>query len=61
MIEVIDLSQIVACAPRPEGSWAHLLALVCFVAAAAWLAPGSAAVAVPAATRPRSTSRRSGS
>jgi len=32
MIEVIDLSQIVACAPRPEGSWAHLLALVCFVA-----------------------------
>lgn len=60
MIEAIDLSQIVACAPRPEGSWAHLLALVCFVVAAAWLAPGSAAGGVPDSSKLRSSSSRSG-
>ncbi len=41
MFEGVDWSQVVACAPRPEGSWIHLLGLVAFVAAARWLAPAS--------------------
>jgi len=61
MIEAVDLSQIVACAPRPEGSWAHLLALVGFVFAAAWLAPGSVAGGGPDSSKLRSSSGRSGS
>jgi hypothetical protein len=31
--------EIVACALRPEGSFAHLAVLVAFVVAAWWLAP----------------------
>lgn len=60
MMEAVDLSQIVACAPRPEGSWGHLLALVGFVVAAAWLAPGAVAGGVPASSKLRPSSSRSG-
>lgn len=59
MIEAVDLSQIVACAPRPEGSWAHLSALVGFVFAAAWLAPRSAEGGGRDSLRLRSSSARS--
>lgn len=43
IFEGVDWSQVVACAPRPEGSWLHLATLVAFVLAAGWLAPRAGA------------------
>jgi hypothetical protein len=40
MIELVDWTQVVACAIRPPGSWGHLMVLVLFVIAARWMAPG---------------------
>jgi len=39
MIEGFDPTQIVACALRPQGSWAHLLTLAGFILAAWSIAP----------------------
>jgi hypothetical protein len=55
MFEAVDWTQVVACAPRPEASWGHGMAMVAFVLAAWWRAPRDLSIPV---SRMRRASRR---